>query len=366
MDSQKFDDYNPFSVCFNALRMKYQIYDESLTASNFLKPTDSVNVFINLESVFKHLSMLQDLEQKIILQNDFNEIIISDIINLAGFYKRFFKGNGLDTKVYLFHTDFQSNDFIQKKYNEDYRSYYLMKFNKNPKFVVFTEKLINEILPNVRTICEFIPDVYYLSSNNIEGSLIPYIIGKDSDRKNLIITGELYDTQYSFIDNFNNHYIRRSFANQVIANNVDEYLCYLSKQTKEEIKQIDYLYNSHPLYCTLLSIIGDKNRSIGGVPGYAFKTLSKLIYNAINTNIIRNDTTNPQLIGTIFDDDEDREEFINSYKCTDVVSLYKELTDADITSINNQICDRIDINSITSLNGDRFYNHQINLESLFI
>ena len=126
------------------------------------------------------------------------------------------------------------------------------------------------------------------------------------------------------------------------------------------------MYNSHPLYCTLLSIIGDKNRSIGGVPGYAFKTLSKLIYNAINTNIIRNDTTNPQLIGTIFDDDEDREEFINSYKCTDVVSLYKELTDADITSINNQICDRIDINSITSLNGDRFYNHQINLESLFI
>ena len=90
MDNQKFDDYNPFSVCFNALRMRYQIYDESLTASNFLKPTDSVNVFINLESVFKHLSMLQDLEQKIILQNDFNEIIISDIINLAGFYKRFF------------------------------------------------------------------------------------------------------------------------------------------------------------------------------------------------------------------------------------------------------------------------------------
>nr|DAR90581.1 MAG TPA: hypothetical protein [Caudoviricetes sp.] len=365
MGNQKFDDYNPFSVCFNALRMKYQFYDESLTSANFLNPTDKVNVFVNLESVFKHLSMLQDLERKIILQKDFVEIIISDIINLAGFYKRFFKGNGLDTKVYLFHTDFKSEDFIQRKYNEDYRSYYLTKFNKNPKFVLFTEKLINEILPDVRTLCEFIPDVYYISSNNIEGSLIPYIIGKDDSRKNLLITGELYDTQYSLIDNFNNHYIHRSFSNQIIASNVTEYLSYIAKATKEDVKTIEYLYDSHSLYCTLLSVIGDKSRSIDGVCGYGFKSLSKLIYNGIKINIIRNDTTNPQLIGTIFDDEEDRKAFITNYNCTSILSLYKELTEADITSINNQICDRIDMNSLISLNADRFYNHQINLESLF-
>jgi len=128
----------------------------------------------------------KDLEKKIVVQNDFEEIIISNIINLAGFYKRFFVNNGLNTKVYLFHTDFNSDDFIQKKYNEDYRSYYLTKFNTNPKFVLLTEKLKNEILPDVRTICEFIPDVYYLSSMNIEGSLIPYIISNTNNRKNLI------------------------------------------------------------------------------------------------------------------------------------------------------------------------------------
>ena len=86
MDSKKFNDYDPFSICFNALLMKYQYYDDSLTSSNFLQPNDSINLFINLESVFKHLSMLQDLEKKIVVQNDFEEIIISNIINLAGFY----------------------------------------------------------------------------------------------------------------------------------------------------------------------------------------------------------------------------------------------------------------------------------------
>ena len=365
MDSTKFNDYDPFSVCFNSLRMKYQYYDESLTSSNFLNPNDKVNVFINLESVFKHLSMLQDLEKKIVVQKDFDEIIISNIINLAGFYKRFFVSNGLNTKVYLFNTDFDSVDFIQKKYNEDYRSYYLTKFNTNPKFVLFTEKLKKSILPDVRTICEFIPDVYYLSSNNIEGSLIPYIIGNNSNRKNLLITGELYDTQYTFIENFNNHYIRRRFSEQIIASNIDDYLSFISKEEKNEIKGVDYLYNSHSLYCTLLSILGDKSRSIDGVCGYAFKTLSKLIYNGLNTNIIRQDTTSPDIIGTIFDDEDDKTDFINSYYCTNIISSFNELTNADITSVNNQICDRIDISSIKSLNSDRFYYHQLYLEGLF-
>lgn len=362
----KLNDFDPFSVCFNALRMKYQYYDESLTSSNFLNKDDKINVYINLESIFKHISMLQDLEKKIVVQKEFEEIVISNIINLAAFYKRFFTLNGLDTKVYLFHTDFNSTNFVQNKYNEDYRSYYLTKFNTNPKFALFTEKLKESILPDVRTLCEFIPNVYYLSGVNVEGSLIPYIISNiDTDRKNLIITGELYDTQYSFLNNFNNHYIRRSYSNQVIASNIEDYLSYISKQEKEEIKNVEYLFNSHSLYCTLLSIMGDKSRSIDGVCGYAFKTLSKLIYNGITHNIIRDDTTSPNILGNIFDDIDDKEDFINNYYCISITSLYNELNNSDITSIKNQICDRIDINSIQGLNSTRFYNHQLFLEGLF-
>jgi len=76
-----------------------------------------------------------------------------------------------------------------------------------------------------------------------------------NSRKNLIITGELYDTQYTFIENFNNHYIQRKFTEQIIASNIDDYLSYISKEDKDEIKSLDYLYNSHSLYCTLLSIM---------------------------------------------------------------------------------------------------------------
>ncbi|MDY3769142.1 MAG: hypothetical protein SOZ83_06055, partial [Sphaerochaetaceae bacterium] len=58
---------DPFSVCFGMLKMRYADYDESLTKKDFLKPDDKINVFINLESAFKNLSMIMDLEQKIVI-----------------------------------------------------------------------------------------------------------------------------------------------------------------------------------------------------------------------------------------------------------------------------------------------------------
>ena len=55
---------NQFSVYFNLLKIRYNIYDDALTEANFLNPTDKVNVFINIETLFKYLSMIKDLEKK--------------------------------------------------------------------------------------------------------------------------------------------------------------------------------------------------------------------------------------------------------------------------------------------------------------
>ena len=62
---------DPFSVCFNIMKLKYTDLDESLTNAKFLQPTDKVNIFINMETVFKYLSMINDLEKKLVLQKNF-------------------------------------------------------------------------------------------------------------------------------------------------------------------------------------------------------------------------------------------------------------------------------------------------------
>ena len=363
-----FTPYDPFSVCFNLLKLKYRDYDESLTAKNFLTPEDKVNVFINLETVYKYLSMILDLDKKILVQKDFDVIMESNILNLASHYKRFFKGNGLDTRVYLYNTDLKSEEFIQYKYNEDFRSYYLTKFNSNPKFSLLTEHLTQKILPDIKIYCEFIPDVYYISAKNIEGSLVPYIIAKnDESRKNLIIGGELYDTQYSLIPNFVNHYIHRSYTAKSIYSDVKGYLKELTSNEKDcDLTQLSNIFSKNSIYCSLMSVLGDKVRSIDKIYGIGIKTFQKKLEEAMMQNIINENTTNPEIIGDIFKDGEVKDEFINNFYCSSVLFMYHDLTESEKKSILSQQVDRIDINSLRHLNDTTFYNHKIILEGLLI
>jgi len=362
-----YNTFDPFSVCFNILKMRYKDYDESLTSKNFLNQNDKINVFINLETVYKHLSMINDLEKKIVIQRDFEEIMISNILNLAAHYKRFFVNNGLDTRVYLYNTDFNSTEFNQFKYNEDYRSYYLVKFNDNPKFALLTERLKGKILPDIRTYCEFIPNIYYISAKNIEGSMVPYIIAQnDPDRKNLIITGDIYDSQYTVIPNFVNHYIKRTYNTNVVYSDIDGYLKDILKKDDTSIDGMKSIFDKYSIYCTLMSVMGNKSRSIDSISGWGPKTLQKYIEAGIAQHIIQQETTNPEILGEIFHDGETKEEFVNNFYCSSIIPMYEELTSAQKSSILQQRTDRIDVNTLQLLNSTKFYNHPLLLEGLLI
>ena len=363
----EYNSYEPFSVCFNLLKLRYRDYDESISSKNFLRETDKVNVFINLESVFKYLSMITDLENKIMMQRDFDELIISNVLNLAAHYKRFFVNNGLDTRVYLYHTDLESEEFTQFRYNEEYRSYYLVKYNDNPKFVLLTDKLKGKILPDVRTYCEFIPGVYYISAKNIEGSLVPYIIAaKEPNRKNFIVGGELYDSLYSFLPNFVNHYIKRSNTTNAVYSSEEGYLLDITKKPKTDVSGSLPYFNTYPYYCTLLSVLGDRTRNIDKISGYGVSTLQRCMDYAWQRNIIQKSSTNPNLLGDMFGDGEIKEEFIQNFYCTSILAMYEELTEAHKMSVLQQLQDRIDINSIQLLNHTTFANHPFLLEGLLI
>lgn len=361
----EYNSYDPFSICFNILKLRYKDYDESLSNKKFLNQNDKVNIFINLETAFKHLSMIPDLEKKIVLQRDFDINLTSNILNLAAHYKRFFISNGLDTRLYLYHTDLSSYEFEQYKYNEDYRTYYLLKYNDNPKFAYMTDILKKSVLPEVKTYCEFIPNVYYISSKNIEGSLVPYIISQeDLNRKNLIISGEYYDTQYSFIPNFINHYIHKGVGYISVSSSINEYMKEITRKPENEILNLINTYNNYYMYCSLISVLGDRIRSIDGLTGVGPKTLYNYIESGIQRKEIQSSTSNPEMIGSIFHDDDVKEEFVNNFYCSSVLNMYDELKSGDKSSIFTQRRDRLDMNSLLSLNTTRFYNHPLILEAL--
>lgn len=364
--SENYKYGDPFSVCFNILKMRYKDYDESITSKNFLYPTDKINLFINLESVFKNISMIPELEKKLVLQRDFRTILVSNILNLAAHYKRFFVSNGLDTKVYLYQTNFDSDYFPQFKYNDEYRTYYLVKYNSNPKFIYLTDSLKDDILPEVKTYCEFIPNVYYISAKNIEGSLVPYTIAKeDPTRKNLIVTGDIYESQYSFLPNFMVSCFHNGYNRNSVTSSLNSYLKEITKKEEKDIPEsMVSIFQNYPFYCTLLSVIGNKIRSIDGVSGVKTMTLFKNIERGLKDNEIQINTSNPNLIGEVFHDDEVKSDFVNNFYCTSLLPMYEELTETDKKSIFYQRKDRIDVDSLIRLNQTEFVNHPLILEAL--
>ena len=345
---------NPFGICFNMLKLRYATYDESITSLNILKETDKVSVFVNLETVWKYLSTIKDLERKLFIDRDFKVTMIADIINLAAHYKEFFKNNGLDTKVYLYHTDFDSKiySFKECQYNEDFRSYYLNKYNTNPKFVLLTEALINEILPKVKTICDFIPDVYYITSKNIDSSLIPLIFAeKYPERKNFVISSDKYETQLVFEPNFVHHLFLRSGKSASLSCKLDEYLHVLSRMDiSDEEKE---LYKNRSFYLLLLACIGDKYRSVEGISGIGLKTLTKTIIEGINSRIITKDTKSIDLLCEIFSEDK-KEEIKKNFLSLDIENSFSLLLDGDKKEILSQAVDRSDLNSLLNLNRTMF------------
>lgn len=353
---------NSFSVCFNIMKIKYSIYDNSFGDLNMLSPTDSINVFISLESVLHYLSNIHDLDKKIVTEKECPTILTSDILNLGAHYKRFFRDNGLETRVFLYMTDLDSDSFYETSINEDYRSYYLNKFNGNPRISSLTEYWKNEVLPDAIKIAEFIPNVYIINAKNIDSAVIPMIIAEKYPAKNVMITSDIFDTQYSFLPGWAVHYIRKTPLYSSISWNLRGYLKEIFKREPDQTTEIN-LFANQSFYLLLLSIIGDKLRSIEPIRRIGSITLMKMLRNGMKDGLINYGTESIELLKRIFPEDmqNDIKDNFNQYS---IKEKYKHLSEKDKFDALNQITDRFDNNSLLKLNGTQFYHHQLMLEEL--
>lgn len=361
----KTESIDPVGVCFNMMKIKYQTYDAALMDSDFLQPTDKINVFINLETVLKYISTVQDLEKKMMVCADIDKILVSNTINLAAHYKDFFRGNGLDTNIFLYMTDLSSNcsDFEETRYNEDYRSYYVNKYMGNPKFVLLGSKLKDVILPEVKTICEYIPQVYYVSKKGIDSGLIPYIISeKYPDRKNIVLSGDLYDTQYGYCDNFLSQLYMRGWNLNVLAYDVKGYLKTITKSDTVPSNVID-LFKNAAFYKLLLCCIGDRYRSVDGITGIKFAKLISAIVGGLKDGRITTSTTSAELLSDIFPDTLKKSVYDNMV-VMDLHSKLKLLGEGSKKDITSQIIDKVDRTSLMKLNSSVFQKHPLWLEAL--
>lgn len=355
---------NPFTVCFTTMKIRYTDYDSSFDRIQFLKPTDKVNVFINFESVLNNLSMVKDIDNKLLLERNFPTILESEMINLCAHYKRFFRGNNLETRVFLYCTDLASDNFNNSKYNDEYRSYYINKYTQNPKFQLLGNKMVERIIPRVAKIMEFIPSVYFINSKNIEGSLVPWIISnEDPSYKNCIVTSDRYDTQYMLrSDSYCVHYLKKSPTGSCVYCQFDKLISDLFKESHDNDSEIEIFQNSS-FYSTLLAFLGDKSRSIDPLKGFGCKTILKSLSSGIESGQFTKSTMSFDMIAKAFSD-EQTELATENFNCVNLEKQYSDLTQQDIFSITNQMSDRFDFNSLMQLNKEDYQEYPLMLPEL--
>ncbi|HAU85272.1 MAG TPA: hypothetical protein DCW90_07150 [Lachnospiraceae bacterium] len=358
-----YENKNHFQVCFNIMKLRYSDFDRMVDNLNMLSMGDNINVFINMETVLRNLCTVRDIDQKMIGSKNVGTGIIADTLNLAAHYKRFFVDNGLHTRVFIYMTDLQSDAMKEEKWNEDYRSYYFLKYNRNPKYESLREELEKTVYAQLRSITQFIPDVYFITAKNFDGTMIPYIIGEsDPSYKNFIISSDCVETQYTLFPNYVHFYMKRGYSANIVNYTMQAYLENIFK-LKASDGQYANLFCNRSFYLCLFGGIGEKYRCIDKISDLTPLRVVKYLISGLENHLLTFTTESVELLLQVFPK-EIRNELENDIRQIDIKFKNNELTEEDRFQIQSQIINRFDNNSLTKLSQTMFYDNPLMLEEL--
>ena len=358
------DDYKEGQLSFAAgsFMVKWDILNQHVHINPIkLQPGDNVNVFINLECVLRNLSLQKGLsrmlsfhKQKMVVELE------SSILNLMAMYRMYFHKEKCNTRLYFYITTLNDSSQQMEVYNKYYRSFYRNKYMKNPQFKYIGELLDKVIIPEVELILFYVPGCYLLKADTFDSSIIPQVVSTFSDSKNVIVTGDVFDTLYLFNPNFMTLYIKRRFQHFSVVSDIDTSI---QSIVKGESPFDLTIFNSEMYYRLLLAVKGSKIRNIQSTKGFGYGKLMNILQHGIdNGNVIRDFESLDSIID-LFPENY-RESIRTSFKCTDIDTQFNLLSDIDIQNIKSQIVDKSDNQSLDMLNNRRFLEFPINLQGL--
>lgn len=322
---------------------------------------DDLNVFINLETVLRNLTMQRDIQsmisfykQKLVIELE------SSILNLMAMYRMYFNKEKCNVKLYFYVTCLNGDKQQMEVYNKYYRSFYHNKYMKNPQFRQMGELLNTVVIPEVELILSYVPGCYLLKSETFDSSIIPYIVSTFSGSKNVIITGDVFDTLYLFNPNFMTIYIKRRYQYFNVVSDIDSAV---QSIVKDESPFDLTVFYSEMYYRLLLAIKGSKIRNIKSAKGFGYGKFMNILKKGIDDGIVLKDFESLDSIIQLFPE-QYRESIKEAFQCTSIETQYDLLSDIDIDGIRSQITDKIDMKSLDALNNRRFLDFPINLQGL--
>lgn len=325
------------------------------------QPGDKVNVFINFECVLKNIASMKNLQSIATFhKHKFVIELESAILNLIAHYRAFFKRDFPDTKLFFYFTALNDSPQQMETYNKFYRSYYLNRYTQNPQFRQIGSILADIVIPEIKLILSYVPNCYFIEADGFDGSIIPLVIHQIRPAKNLIISGDVFDSLYLFNPNFCTVYMKRRFQHFTVVHDIDTAI---QSIVKGESPFDLNIFASEMYYRLLLSIKGSKIRNIRSAKGFGYGRFMNLLKEGMEHDLVLQGYTSIDSILELFPE-KYRADIKVAFQCTSIERQYALLGDPDVEAIRHQIVDKIDIKSVESLNRRRFQEFPINLSNL--
>ena len=326
---------------------------------------DTVNVFINMESLYN--SFRNRGIEKIIKQYTKDDLryicrqLVAGIINVAAHYRKYFAYHKIKTSIVYYYNEI---DDERTPYNncaviENYRHHFFDSLHSIDRWTI--NGMVKDMIPIVKTICNYLENIYVISADRVESSLIPYFIFMEGilpSNMNIFVTKDEYDLQYAnhrslIVTKYNDTPILLS------SRNIIRYLVW--KHDIKTDKLIDPLLINFIIAC-----VGNRKRSLKGIKGVGWTSIYKELLKLYEVGYIIPDeieTMHVRYLSEVLTDESFRnaskqdllEQIADNYKCVDVTWQYEDITDVQKDKLKNQFIDKIDTKSLIELN-NRFFD----------
>ena len=193
-------------------------------------------------------------------------------IGRAAHYRLYFTKNKIRTNIVFYMNEHDRYSKLNNTiYNKKYREKYISDYTDNPHYET-VNSIMKSALTGLDTIIDYIDSVYFVTSERIESSLLPYLIVKDKmldGQFNIMVTKDPYDLQY-VNKNFLVIYPSQDKSKILTKTNLWD-LLRDEGDISSDVNLPSYLYSF------MLSTIGDKRRGIGKIKGVGWNSIYKNI-----------------------------------------------------------------------------------------
>lgn len=348
-----------FDPIFNLHKIKFNVLD----SWNLIDAkTDRVNVYINLDNVFKLLinPRTNNFISASASMNEYEDYIrytsrclISNIINLGQHYRLWLVKKSIESRIILYWNFPVSEEYNNSKYVPYYRSAYNEKHSLLGIESSHIVKVMNDAVEFCKGCIQYINEVYLINAGKVESSLVPLILDREIyskdgiNTKNFIVSNSVYEYPYV---NYGFKILAPSIKKKqpylITKNNVIEIL-------KGRAGSSSLLSVNTNFLEFIIALLGDHDRSIPTISGVGIVTILKMILTAIDDNQITNDTKDIEMLSGIINDNY-KEIFERNYHCTNYEYQLNDIEPLDIHKITSMLIDNYDEVTLNEMNEKYF------------